>query len=50
MSLLQFIKKLKLQEARQHMLKSNLDAVSAAVKVGYEGASQLSREYSREFD
>ncbi|MFH2395306.1 AraC family transcriptional regulator [Raoultella ornithinolytica] len=49
MSPLQFIKKLRLQEARQHMLNSNLDAVSASVKVGYESASQFSREYSREF-
>jgi len=49
MSPLQFIKKLRLQEARQHMLNSHLDAMSAAVKVGYESASQFSREYSREF-
>lgn len=49
MSPLQFIKKLRLQEARQHMLNSHLDAVSAAIKVGYESASQFSREYSREF-
>lgn len=49
MSPLQFIKKLRLQEARQHMLNSHLDAVTAALKVGYESASQFSREYSREF-
>jgi AraC-like DNA-binding protein len=36
MSPLQFIKKLRLQEARQQMLNSHLDAVSAAIKVGYE--------------
>lgn len=49
MSPLQFIKKLRLQEARQQMLNNNLNAVTAAVKVGYESASQFSREYRREF-
>lgn len=49
MSPLRFIKKLRLQEARQHMLNHNLDAASASVKVGYESASQFNREYSREF-
>ena len=49
MSPLQFIKKLRLQEARQQMLNSHLDAVSAAIEVGYESASQFNREYSREF-
>lgn len=49
MSPLQFIKKLRLQEARQQMLNSHFDEVSAAIKVGYESAYQFSREYSREF-
>ena len=31
------------------MLNENLDAGSAAVRVGYESASQFSREYSRLF-
>jgi AraC-like DNA-binding protein len=31
------------------MLSHNLDASSAALSVGYESASQFSREYSREF-
>jgi transcriptional regulator GlxA family with amidase domain len=31
------------------MLNENLDAGSAAVHVGYESASQFSREYSRLF-
>lgn len=49
MSPLQYQKKLRLQEARQQMLCKNLDANSAAIVVGYESASQFSREYSREF-
>lgn len=46
---LQYQKKLRLQEARQQMLSKNLDANSAALTVGYESASQFSREYRREF-
>lgn len=46
---LQYQKKLRLQEARQQMLSKNLDANSAALMVGYESASQFSREYRREF-
>jgi AraC-like DNA-binding protein len=46
---LQYQKQLQLQEARQLMLNENLDAGSAAVRVGYESASQFSREYSRLF-
>jgi AraC-like DNA-binding protein len=46
---LQYQKQLRLQEARQLMLNENLDAGSAAGHVGYESASQFSREYSRLF-
>ncbi len=46
---LQYQKQLRLQEARQLMLLQNLDASSAAGSVGYESASQFSREYSRLF-
>ena len=46
---LQYQKQLRLQEARQLMLNENLDAGSAAGRVGYESASQFSREYSRLF-
>lgn len=46
---LQYQKQLRLQEARQLMLNQNLDAGSAAARVGYESASQFSREYSRLF-
>lgn len=46
---LQFQKVLRLQEARQLMLNQNLDAGNAGGLVGYESASQFSREYSRLF-
>jgi AraC-like DNA-binding protein len=49
LSPLQYQKQLRLQEARQLMLNQNLDASSAAGHVGYESASQFSREYSRLF-
>ncbi len=49
MSPLQYLKNHRLQDARQPMLNENLDAGSAAVRVGYESASQFSREYSRLF-
>ncbi|APW43193.1 AraC family transcriptional regulator [Rhodoferax saidenbachensis] len=49
MSPLQYLKNLRLQEARHLMLNSSLDAVNAAVQVGYESASQFSREYRRMF-
>ncbi len=46
---LQYQKQLRLQEARQLMLNQDLDAGSASGRVGYESASQFSREYSRLF-
>ena len=49
MSPLQYQKQLRLQEARQLMLNDHLDAGSAAVRVGYDSASQFSREYARLF-
>jgi AraC-like DNA-binding protein len=49
LSPLQYQKQLRLQEARQLMLNQNLDAGSAGGLVGYESASQFSREYSRMF-
>jgi AraC-like DNA-binding protein len=49
LSPLQYQKQLRLQEARQLMLNESLDAGRAAVRVGYESASQFSREYSRLF-
>jgi transcriptional regulator GlxA family with amidase domain len=49
MSPLQYHKQLRLQAARSRMLIDGLDAASAAFEVGYESASQFSREYSRFF-
>ncbi|WWL67669.1 AraC family transcriptional regulator [Burkholderia pseudomallei] len=46
---LQYQKQLRLQEARQLMLNQNVDAATASGQVGYESASQFSREYSRLF-
>lgn len=49
MTPLQFLKKIRLNEARRLMLAEQLDASSAAFEVGYESPSQFSREYSRMF-
>src|SRR5947209_1821702 len=49
MSPLQFQKQLRLQEARRILLGENLDAASAGYRVGYDDASQFSREYKRLF-
>ena len=49
MSPLQYQKWLRLNEARRLMLVEPLDATTAAFQVGYESASQFSREYSRLF-
>lgn len=49
MSPLQYQKQLRLHVARERMLIGGLDAASAAFEVGYESASQFSREYSRFF-
>jgi AraC-like DNA-binding protein len=45
----QYQKQLRLQEARQLMLNRNMQASNASGLVGYESASQFSREYSRLF-
>ena len=49
MSPLQFQKQLRLQEARRLMLGENLDATSAAYRVGYDDTSHFNREYKRLF-
>ncbi|MDD3683578.1 AraC family transcriptional regulator [Desulfovibrio desulfuricans] len=49
MSPLQFQKWLRLHEARRLMLTESQDATTAALQVGYESASQFSREYKRQF-
>jgi AraC-like DNA-binding protein len=46
---LQYQKQLRLQQARQLMLNEDLDASHASGRVGYESASQFSREYCRLF-
>lgn len=49
MSLMQYQKQLRLQEARHLLLLESMDAAHAAFKVGYESPSQFSREYARMF-
>jgi AraC-like DNA-binding protein len=49
MSPLQFQKQLRLQEARRLMLGEDLDAASAAYRVGYQDASHFNREYKSVF-
>ena len=49
LSPLQYLKHLRLQDARHLMLSEDMDASSAALRVGYESASQFSREYTRLF-
>jgi AraC-like DNA-binding protein len=49
MSPLQFQKQLRLQEARRILLGEDIDAASAAYRVGYEDASHFNREYKRQF-
>jgi AraC-like DNA-binding protein len=46
---LQYQKQLRLQEARRLMLSGSMDVTTAALSVGYESASQFSREYQRLF-
>lgn len=49
MSPLQFQKNLRLHEARRLMLAEQMDASTAAFRVGYESPSQFGREYHRLF-
>ncbi len=49
MSPLQYLKRLRLTQARQILLSGSADAASTAYRVGYESASQFSREYARMF-
>jgi len=48
MSLLQYQKTLRLQAARS-LLADSPDAARAAYAIGYESASQFSREFARQF-
>lgn len=49
MTMLQFQKRLRLQEARRLLLQGEQTADSVARLVGYRSASQFSREYRRQF-
>lgn len=49
MTPLQYQKQLRLLEARRLMLTDGANVSSAAYQVGYESASQFSREYARKF-
>jgi AraC-like DNA-binding protein len=49
LSPLQYLKQIRLQEARRMMLAQALDAATAGFQVGYESPSQFSREYARHF-
>jgi len=49
MSPLQYQKQLRLHEARRLMFAGDGDVAHAAYSVGYESASQFTREYGRLF-
>lgn len=49
LSPLQYLKNLRLQDARHWMLYEDMDAGSAAIRVGYESVTQFNREYARMF-
>ncbi len=49
MSPLQFQKRIRLQEARRMLFSRDIDAARVSFDVGYESASQFSREYRRLF-
>lgn len=46
---LQYVKQLRLQEARRLLVSTDLDAAAVASRIGYDSPSQFSREYSRMF-
>jgi len=46
---LQYLKNVRLHKARMLMVNEGVNASGAAVKVGYESASQFSREFKRLF-
>ena len=46
---LQYLKNIRLNKARMLMVNEGVNASGAAVKVGYESASQFSREFKRLF-
>ncbi|MCM3564766.1 MAG: AraC family transcriptional regulator N-terminal domain-containing protein [Hydrogenophaga sp.] len=46
---LQYVKQLRLQEARRLLVTTDMDAAAVAFTIGYESPSQFSREYARMF-
>ncbi len=46
---LQYLKTIRLHKARMMMVHDGLNAAAAALRVGYESASQFSREFKRHF-
>src|SRR5690606_17809747 len=46
---LQYLKAVRLHQARLLMIRSDMSAISAAQSVGYESPSQFSREFKRLF-
>ena len=46
---IQYLKKIRLHQARLMIVSSGLSASEAAYKVGYNNASQFSREFKRQF-
>lgn len=46
---LQYLKSVRLHKARMLMVQENMGAAEAAERVGYESASQFSREFKRQF-
>ncbi len=49
MSPIQFQKRIRLLQARQLLISQSVNASSVAYDVGYESASQFTREYARFF-
>ena len=46
---IQYIKSIRLHQARLLMIRDNLTAAAASARVGYESASQFNREFKRFF-
>ena len=47
--IIEYQKRMRLNEARRLMLTEHIDASRAASQVGYESPSRFCREYSRQF-
>ena len=46
---LQYIKNIRLHQARLMMIRNGITAAAASIEVGYESTSQFSREFKRMF-